>query len=246
MMHGKKIVVVMPAYNAVKTLPHVVSEIPDNIVDEIILVDDCSQDGTYELAKELGIKHIIRHNKNIGYGGNQKTCYEKALSLNADIVVMLHPDYQYPPKLIPALCEPIALNIYQVMLASRIIDNGALSGGMPFYKYISNRLLTFIQNLLMGQSLSEYHTGYRAFNADVLKAINLIANSNDFVFDNQMLAQIFAKGFHIGEIACPTKYFQEASSINFLRSLKYGFGVLGVSFSYFFNKLKICKSDYLN
>jgi len=243
MINGNKVVVVMPAYNAEKTLEPVFNEIPRDIVDEIVLVDDNSSDKTLEIAQKLGIKHVLKHNRNLGYGGNQKTCYRKALELNADIVVMLHPDYQYPPVLIPALCEPIALGLYDVMLGSRILGNGALKGGMPVYKYIFNRILTLIQNLLMGQKLSEYHTGYRAFNSEVLKQIPFEKNSDNFIFDNQLLAQLFYKTYSVGEISCPTRYFKEASSINFRRSLIYGLGVLGVSFTYFINKLKVYNSD---
>jgi glycosyltransferase involved in cell wall biosynthesis len=246
MLNSRKIVAVLPAFNAEKTLPKVYHDIPFHIVDEVILVDDCSSDETVKVATNLGIKHIIRHDKNKGYGGNQKTCYAKALELQADIVVMLHPDYQYTPKLIPSLCQPITLNVYDTMLASRILSRGALEGGMPLYKYFFNRMLTFMQNLLMQQKLSEYHTGFRAFSREVLETLPLEKNSDDFVFDNQMLAQIFFNGFTIGEISCPTKYFKEASSINFKRSLKYGVGVLCVSLVYFLQKRKLIKHSFLN
>lgn len=236
MINNKKIAVVLPAYNAAKTLEITYSEIPMDIVDEVILTDDKSSDETIEVAKKLGIKHIVQHEQNKGYGGNQKSCYNKALELNADIVVMLHPDYQYTPKLLHSMIYLIANNVYQVVLGSRILGKGALKGGMPLYKYIANRLLTFSQNVLIGQKLSEYHTGYRAFSKEVLLKINYNQNSDDFVFDNQMIAQIFYAGFEIAEITCPTKYFEEASSINFRRSMKYGFGVLGTSIKYFLQK----------
>lgn len=243
MINNKKLVVVLPAYNAAQTLDKTYNEIPFDIVDDVILVDDFSRDDTVEVAKRLGINNIIVHEKNKGYGGNQKSCYNKALELGADIVIMLHPDYQYTPKLIQSMAYIIANDVYQVVLGSRILGRGALNGGMPIYKYISNRMLTLMQNILMRQKLSEYHTGYRAFSAEVLKAINYNINSDDFVFDNQMLAQIFFSGYEIAEITCPTKYFKEASSINFKRSCKYGFGVIGTSFLYFFNKIHLCKSD---
>jgi glycosyltransferase involved in cell wall biosynthesis len=239
MIKNKKIIVVLPAYNAEKTLETTYNEIPFEIVDDVILTDDMSSDETVKVAQKIGIKHIIKHDFNKGYGGNQKTCYNKALELNADIVVMLHPDYQYTPKLIHSLCYLIANDIYPVAIGSRILGKGAVKGGMPRYKYISNRILTFSQNLLMNQKLSEYHTGYRAFSKDVLESINYNLNSDDFIFDNQMLAQIFYKGFEVAEVTCPTKYFEDASSINIKRSIKYGIGVLGVSFSYFFNKIGI-------
>lgn len=242
MILNKRIAVVLPAYNAEKTLQKTYSEIPFDIVDDVILVDDSSTDNTINEAKRIGIKHIIPHEINKGYGGNQKTCYNKALALKADIVVMLHPDYQYTPKLIHSLCYLIANDVYPVVLGSRILGNGSLKGGMPMYKYIFNRLLTITQNVLMNQKLSEYHTGYRAFSSKVLRDINFMANSDDFVFDNQMLAQICFAGYEIAEITCPTKYFEEASSINFSRSVKYGFGVLSTSFSYFFAKLGITKN----
>jgi glycosyltransferase involved in cell wall biosynthesis len=229
MYKGKKIVVVLPAYNAAETLQKTYNEIPFDIVDEVVLVDDASHDDTVEIAKKIGIQHIIIHPKNRGYGGNQKSCYQKALDLGGDIVIMLHPDYQYTPLLIPSIVNIIAEGLYPVVLASRILGNGALKGGMPIYKYIANRLLTLIQNLLTGQKLSEYHTGYRAFSKEVLESINLEANSDDFVFDNQMLAQIIYAGFPIAEVTCPTKYFDEASSINLKRSSIYGLGVLKTS-----------------
>jgi len=236
-MIGQKIItVVLPAYNAEKTLESTFREIPFDIVDHVILVDDGSSDQTVRLAKNLGIKHIIEHNVNKGYGGNQKSCYDKALEIHSDIIVMLHPDYQYTPKLIHSMCYLIANDVYKVVLGSRILGKGALKGGMPYYKYISNRLLTLIQNLLMNKKLSEYHTGYRAFSADVLRNISYRSNSDDYIFDNQIIAQILWAGHEIAEITCPAKYFKEASSINFRRSLKYGLGVLGVSFSYFFAK----------
>ena len=243
MIKDKKIVVVLPAYNAELTLESTYNEIPFDIVDEVILVDDKSKDKTVEKAKELGIKHIFIHDENKGYGANQKTCYNNALKLGADIVIMLHPDYQYTPKLIHSMAYLIANDVYPVVLGSRILGKGALKGGMPKYKYFFNRILTFSQNILMNKKLSEYHTGFRAFSADVLKKINYNINSDDFVFDNQMLAQIFYAGYEIAEITCPTKYFEEASSINFKRSVKYGMGVLTTSLKYFFNKLKLTKSD---
>jgi glycosyltransferase involved in cell wall biosynthesis len=242
MINGKKLIVVLPAYNAGQTLEKTYSEIPFEITDDVILVDDKSTDNTVEKAKELGIKHIIVHDNNKGYGGNQKTCYNNALQLGADIVIMLHPDYQYTPKLIQSMAYLIANDVYPVVLGSRILGRGALKGGMPFYKYVFNRFLTLIQNILIHQKLSEYHTGYRAFSANVLKSINYNSNSDNFVFDNQMLAQIFYAGYEIAEITCPTKYFDEASSINLSNSIKYGMGVVKTSFLYFFNKLGIAKS----
>ena len=232
MILNKKVVVVLPAFNAEKTLQNTYDEIPKDIVDEIILVDDASRDSTVEIAQQIGIRHIVRHEKNKGYGGNQKTCYKKALELGADIVIMLHPDYQYTPKLILAMASIIAGGLYPVVLGSRILGGGARTGGMPLYKYISNRALTLVQNILMGQKLSEYHTGYRAFSREVLERINFLDNSDDFVFDNQMLAQICFAGFQIAEVTCPTRYFKEASSINFIRSMKYGLGVIGVAVGY--------------
>ncbi|MBI1306208.1 MAG: glycosyltransferase [Bacteroidetes bacterium] len=232
MLNGKKIVVVLPAYNAEKTLEVTYREIPSDLVDEVVLVDDASRDDTVEAGKKLGIKHIVRHEKNRGYGGNQKSCYTKALELGADIIIMLHPDYQYTPKLLHSMAGIIANDVYPVVYASRILGKGALKGGMPMYKYIANRILTLAQNILINQKLSEYHTGYRAFSSEVFKHIDIEANSDDFVFDNEMTAQVFYAGFEIGEVTCPTKYFEEASSINFKRSVKYGLGVLRVSVQY--------------
>ncbi|MDR2563868.1 MAG: glycosyltransferase family 2 protein [Prevotellaceae bacterium] len=241
MIKGKRIAVVLPAYNAELTLEKTYGEIPVDIVDEVILVDDKSRDNTVQLARKLGIEHVVEHEQNRGYGGNQKTCYDKALELNADIVVMLHPDYQYTPMLLQSMCYVIANEVYPVVLASRILGRGALRGGMPLYKYVANRILTWLQNVLMSQKLSEYHTGYRAFAREALLSVNYKANSEDFVFDNQILAQLFYKGFEIGEITCPTKYFKEASSINLRRSIKYGFGVLGVAIAYRLQKCRLAK-----
>lgn len=240
MINGKKIIVVMPAYNAEKTLEQTYNEIPFDIVDEVILTDDCSKDQTIAKAKELGIKEIMIHEQNKGYGGNQKTCYNRALELGADIVIMLHPDYQYTPKLIHSLSYTIANDLYPVMMASRILGKGALKGGMPIVKYIANRSLTLIQNILLKQKLSEYHSGYRAFSAEVLRNIKFNDNSDDFVFDNEMIGQIFYAGYEIGEVTCPTKYFEEASSINMMRSSIYGFGVLRVSIVY-----RLCKWGFM-
>ena len=242
MIHGRKVVVVLPAYNAAKTLEKTYREIDFEVVDDVILVDDNSKDNTIEVAKNLGIKHIRKHERNLGYGGNQKTCYQQALSIGADIVVMLHPDYQYTPKLIPSMASLIAKEVFPVVLGSRILGNRAMDNGMPVYKYIFNRMLTLIQNFIIGEKLSEYHSGYRAFSKEVLERINFQANSNDFIFDNQMITQIFYCGYEIGEISCPAKYFEEASSINFRRSMKYGFGVLGNSIKYRLNKWKLMKS----
>lgn len=236
MIKGKKIAVVLPAYNAAATLEQTYREIPFDIVDEVVLVDDNSRDETLAKAKELGIRHIVKHEVNRGYGGNQKSCYTKALSIGADIIVMLHPDYQYTPKLIESMAYMIANEVYPVCFGSRILGKGALKGGMPLYKYIANRMLTLFQNIMMGQKLSEYHTGYRAFDSKIFEKIDIEANSDDFIFDNQMIAQIFYSGFEIGEVTCPTKYFDEASSINFKRSSIYGLGVLKVSFQYRFQK----------
>jgi glycosyltransferase involved in cell wall biosynthesis len=243
LINGKKIIAVLPAYNAALTLKKTYDEIPFDIVDDVVLVDDHSKDNTSEIARNIGIRHVIRHAVNRGYGGNQKTCYDEALRLEADIVVMLHPDYQYTPKLIHSLAYLIALDLYPVAFGSRILGKGALKGGMPLYKYIFNRILTLSQNILINQKLSEYHTGYRAFSGEVLRKINYHANSDDFVFDNQMISQIFYAGFEIAEVTCPTKYFKEASSINFSRSMKYGLGVLGVSFRHFFNRIGLLRSS---
>lgn len=236
MINNLKVVVVLPAYNAEKTLEQTIAEIPGKIVDEIILVDDASTDRTYQLAQTMPIASIIRHNENLGYGANQKTCYDAVLQTGADIVIMLHPDYQYTPKLIPAMAEILASGLYQVVIGSRILGKGALKGKMPLYKYISNRILTFIQNFIMDEKLSEYHTGYRAFSRTVLESINFRANSDDFVFDNQMLSQILYAGFEVAEISCPTKYFPEGSSINLRRSLVYGLGVIHTSVCHFLQK----------
>tara|TARA_B110000037_G_scaffold216483_1_gene275701 strand:- start:36 stop:779 length:744 start_codon:yes stop_codon:yes gene_type:complete len=237
----KKVVVVLPAYNAALTLAKTLAEVP-NCVDEIILTDDASRDNTIEIAEKLGLQHIIKHDRNKGYGANQKSCYNKALELGADIVIMLHPDYQYTPKLIPAMVSIMEQNLYPVVLGSRILGNGALKGGMPWYKYVANRILTLIQNILLGQKLSEYHTGYRAFTKEVLSSINYNINSDDFIFDNQMLAQIIYKDFEIAEITCPTKYFDDASSINLKRSAVYGMGCIWVSIIFKLNKMKLLKT----
>ncbi len=241
MINGKKVVVVMPAYNSSKTLESTYMEINQDIVDEVVLVDDASGDNTVEVAKRIGIKHIIQHERNLGYGGNQKSCYNKALNLGADIVIMVHPDYQYTPKLIPTMSYMIANGLFDCVLGSRILGTGALRGGMPIYKYFANRLLTFIQNLLTNHKLSEYHTGYRAFSRKILETINLDANSNDFVFDNQMLSQIIYAGYDIGEVTCPTKYFADASSINLRKSALYGLGVLKTSFFHFLQRMNLAK-----
>lgn len=246
MIKSKKLVVVLPAYNAALTLERTYNEIPFHLVDEVVLVDDASKDNTSEVAAKLGIKHIIRHEKNKGYGGNQKTCYNKALELGADIIIMLHPDYQYTPKLIESMAYLIANDVYPVVYGSRILGKGALKGGMPIYKYIANRFLTLFQNILINQKLSEYHTGYRAFGKEIFSKINIEANSDDFIFDNEMTAQIFYHGFEIAEITCPTKYFEEASSINFKRSSVYGIGVLRVSIQYRLQKLGLAKFKFLS
>lgn len=231
----------MPAYNAALTLKKTYSEIPLDIVDEVILVDDKSSDETVETAKAIGIKHVITHERNKGYGGNQKTCYREALALGADVVIMLHPDYQYTPLLIESISYMIVNGLYPVVLGSRILGNGALKGGMPRYKYFFNRCLTWFQNVMTGQKLSEYHTGYRAFSREVLENIPFMRNSDDFVFDNQMLAQIIYADYDIGEITCPTKYFQDASSINFKRSCRYGIGVLLTSLQFRLQKWHLAK-----
>jgi glycosyltransferase involved in cell wall biosynthesis len=239
MVANKKVIVVLPAYNAAQTLKTTYFEIPFDIVDDVVLVDDGSSDNTFLIAQQIGIKQVIVHSQNKGYGANQKTCYTKALSLGADIVIMLHPDYQYTPKLIHAMCSIIANNVYPVVIGSRILGTGALKGGMPIYKYIANRFLTFTQNILMNQKLSEYHTGYRAFSRVVLENIPYHLNDDDFIFDNQMLAQILNAQFEIAEITCPTKYFESSSSINFRRSIVYGLGVLRVSVLYLLNNLGV-------
>jgi glycosyltransferase involved in cell wall biosynthesis len=238
---GQKVIVVLPAYNAEKTLRQTFDEIPHDIVDEIILTDDASNDDTVMVARELGIR-TLRHEHNRGYGGNQKTCYMSALVAGADIVVMLHPDYQYSPRLVTAMAAMIASGHYDVVLGSRILGHGARAGGMPVYKYVFNRLLTLIQNILIGQKLSEYHTGYRAWHRRVLLALPLLNCSDDFVFDNQMLTQTHFFGFRIGELSCPTKYFAEASSINFRRSVVYGLGVLATSMAYRLHRMGLRRS----
>ena len=243
MYKGKKVIVVLPAYNAALTLEQTYREIPFDLVDDVILCDDASRDHTLTVAAQIGIKHIIVHEQNKGYGGNQKSLYNKALEIGGDIVIMLHPDYQYTPKLIPSMVNIIGEDLYPVVLGSRILGMGALRGGMPMYKYIFNRFLTLSQNLLIHYKLSEYHTGYRSFSRDVLETINFNGNSDDFVFDNEMLSQIVYAGFDIGEVTCPTKYFEEASSINFRRSMKYGFGVLRVSWCHFLQRIGLAKFD---
>jgi glycosyltransferase involved in cell wall biosynthesis len=245
MIKNKVITIVLPAYNAAKTLEQTYKEIPFDIVDNVILVDDCSTDNTVEVAKRIGINYIISHENNRGYGGNQKSCYNKALEIGSDIIIMLHPDYQYTPKLLHSMAYLMANDVYPVVLGSRILGRGARKGGMPLYKYIFNRCLTLTQNILMSQKLSEYHTGYRGFTKEIFNVIDIEKNSEDFVFDNQMLAQIFYAGFEIAEITCPTKYFEGASSINFKRSTKYGFGVLGTSLQYFLAKIGIYKAAFL-
>ena len=243
MYRNKKVVVVMPAYNAAKTLPQTYAEVCDQgIVDKIILVDDRSRDDTVAVARTLEGIEVHQHEKNTGYGGNQKTCYQLALAAGADIVIMIHPDYQYTPKLIPAMASMIANGLHPCVLGSRILGGYSLKGGMPVWKYVANRCLTFAENLLLGAKLSEYHTGYRAFSREILEQVVLTNNSNDFVFDNQMLAQILWYGFSIGEVSCPTKYFKEASSINLPRSIKYGFGCLGTGLSYRLAKMGLKSS----
>jgi glycosyltransferase involved in cell wall biosynthesis len=245
MYEGKKVVVVLPAYRAALTLEQTYKEIPFPLVDEVVLVDDRSPDDTVEVARRLGIKHIVVHEQNRGYGGNQKSCYDKALELGGDIVVMLHPDYQYTPKLLVSMVALIGNDVYPVVFGSRILGGGALRGGMPLYKYFFNRMLTLTQNILMGQKLSEYHTGYRAYSGEVLRSVDYERLSDDFVFDNQIVGQICWKGYEIAEITCPTKYFDEASSINFSRSMTYGFGVLHVSWRYFLARTGLLKWDLL-
>lgn len=241
MINGKKVVVVMPAYNAEKTLEVTYNDIYKEFVDQVILVDDNSSDNTKEIAKKLNITTIV-HKKNLGYGGNQKSCYLAALKEGADIVIMVHPDYQYTPRLVPAMASMIAFGEYDAAIASRMLTNSALKGGMPLYKFIANKCLTAFQNFFMGQKLSEYHTGFRAFSKEILETLPLKDCDNDFIFDNEMLALTFYHGFSIGEISCPTKYFPDASSINLKRSIKYGFGVLGVSLAYFFARMSVFKT----
>lgn len=242
MIHGKRVVVVLPAYNAEKTLRQTVDEIPDEFVDDVILVDDASLDGTVGVAHELGL-HTLIHERNLGYGANQKTCYREALARGADVVAMLHPDYQYSPKLLTAMASLVAIDQYDVVLGSRIVSYGALRGGMPLYKYFSNRFLTLFQNLLLARKLSEYHTGYRAFSKQVVASLPLEENSDDFVFDNQMLSQAIYFGFRIGEVSCPAKYFPEASSIGLRRSVTYGLGVLKTSLEYRLSKWNLVHSS---
>ena len=242
MLNGKKIIIVLPAYRAAQTLERTYKEIPFDIVDDVVLVDDNSPDNTVAVAQSIGIRHIIKHEVNKGYGGNQKSCYAKALELGADIVVMLHPDYQYTPMLIHAMASMIAYDVYPVSFGSRILGKGALKGGMPMYKYIANRFLTLFENIVINEKLSEFHTGYRAFSAEVIRSIDFTHNSDDFVFDNEMISQIYMNGFEIGEITCPTKYFDEASSINFKRSMEYGLGVLRVSLTHRLHKWGLIKS----
>jgi glycosyltransferase involved in cell wall biosynthesis len=241
MYNRKKVIVVLPAYNAARTLEQTFLEIPQDLVDEIILCDDASNDDTLAMARKIGIRHLIQHEENKGYGGNQKSLYNKALALGGDIIIMLHPDYQYTPRLIPAMVNLIGEELYPVVLGSRILGKGALQGGMPRYKYLANRFLTMTQNLLVNYKLSEYHTGYRAFSRSVLEDINFNQNSDDFIFDNEMLSQIIYRGHQIAEVSCPTSYFEEASSINFRRSVKYGLGVLRVSLQHFMQRFGIAK-----
>lgn len=244
MFRDKKVVVVMPAYNAAKTLVRTYNEVMEQgIVDCVIIVDDCSRDDTVAIAKTLPNTIVFRHEKNLGYGGNQKSCYRLALAEGADIIIMVHPDSQYTPKLIPAMASMIANGLYSCVLGSRILGGHALRGGMPAWKYVANRFLTAAENILLGAKLSEYHTGYRAFSRELLEKISLAANSNDFVFDNQMLAQIFWHGYIIAEVSCPTKYFAEASSINFRRSVKYGFGCLSTGLKFRLAKMRLGSSE---
>lgn len=238
----RKVAVVLPAYNASQTLQLTYEDLPEGWIDEVILVDDYSRDTTVSVAKQLGIQHIIEHDRNKGYGANQKSCYKKALALGADIIVMIHPDYQYTPKLIPAMVSLIDQELYDVVLGSRILGKDALKGGMPLYKYIANRFLTFFQNIMVNEKLSEYHTGYRAFSRKVLTSVNFEMNSDDFIFDNEILSQIIYNKFKIAEITCPTKYFKEASSLSFMRSIKYGLGVLVVSLKHLLASFRIYQS----
>ncbi len=245
MIHGKKLIVVMPAYNAEKTLRQTFAELPHEYVDDVILVDDASRDGTAGVARELGITTII-HSENKGYGANQKTCYREALRLGADIVVMVHPDYQYSPRLVTAMASMITSGHYDVVLASRILGGKARKGGMPLYKYIANRFLTLFENVMLGVKLSEYHTGYRAFSRTVLESLPLKENSDDFIFDNEMIAQVVFYGYEIGEISCPTRYFEDASSINFSRAVTYGLGVLATSIKFALQKTGMLSSPIFN
>ncbi len=245
MIHGKRLLVVLPAYNAERTLERTCSEIPRDVVDETVLVDDASQDGTVQVSHSLGLPTLV-HEKNLGYGGNQKTCYAAALERDADIVVMIHPDYQYEPRLVPAMASLIALGVYDVVLGSRIIGKGARRGGMPRYKYLANRVLTLVQNLLLGEKLTEYHTGCRAFSRRVLETLPLTANSDDFVFDNQMLAQALFFRFRVGEVSCPTRYLPDSSSIDFRRSTRYGLGVLWTSLQYRMARLGLAHPRIFN
>ena len=245
MIFNQKVIVVMPAYNAEKTLERTVAEVDRSIVDEIILVDDCSRDGTAAKAAELGLP-VVRHEKNRGYGGNQKTCYREALARGADIVIMLHPDYQYTPKLVPVMAHMVGSGLYDVVMASRILCGTALKGGMPLYKYVANRALTAFQNFCMGLKLSEYHTGYRAFSKKVLQELPLEKNDDDFIFDNQMIVQAALGGFRFGEVSCPTKYFDEASSINFKRSVKYGLGCVTNSILMALARMGVFKAPFLS
>ncbi len=240
MLHGKKIVVVLPAYNAARTLEQTVNEMPREIIDEVLLIDDHSKDETVQVAQQLGLR-VYRHDKNFGYGRNQKTCYAEALRTGADIVVMLHPDYQYDPRLVLPMAALVATGVYDVVIASRILGGNTRAGGMPLYKYVANRVLTLIENFMLGAKLSEYHTGYRAFSRDVLLSMPLLTNSDDFAFDNEMLVQAIYFGYRIGEMSCPTRYFPEASSINFQRSVKYGFAVLWTSFRFRLQKWHLAK-----
>ena len=246
MINGRKVIVILPAYNAGRTLRQTYEEIPQDVVDEVILTDDASTDDTISVARELGIRHIYKHDRNLGYGANQKTCYRQALELGADVIVMLHPDYQYTPRLIPSMAYLIANDIYHVVLGSRILGTGAIKGGMPLYKYFFTRQLTLFQNEMTGAKLSEYHTGYRAFSGDLLCKIDLSKNSDGFVFDNEVLSQIIYAGYSIAEITCPAKYFAGASSINFANSIRYGFGVIRVSFQHALQRSGLIKFDRYN
>ncbi|HSF44799.1 MAG TPA: glycosyltransferase family 2 protein [Chitinophagaceae bacterium] len=242
MLNAKKIVIVLPAYNASRTLEKTIRAIPE-MADAIVVVDDCSADNTFQVALALGVDKLVKHPDNLGYGANQKTCYQEALTLGADIVLMIHPDYQYSPRMIPAMCAAIAFGEYDVAIGSRILGKGALTGGMPLYKYFFNRVLTFVQNILINQKMSEYHSGFRAYSADVLKAIPFESNSDDFIFDNELLCQVLKRGYRVCELSCPTRYDEVSSSISFGRSVVYGLGVLRVSFLYFFDAIGIFRSS---